>query len=236
MKKLIKKMVPGFLKPVVYSDFVLRIFRSGYRKKIRNKSTEEVFNYIYQNNVWGDRESVSGSGSNVEQTKEIVSLISGVLKNLDVKTFLDVPCGDFHWMQSVDMKNVQYIGGDIVETIVQENNRKFKNDKRRFEVLNLISDQLPQADLLLCRDCFVHLSTDKVLAALENIKKQKIKYLLTTTFPQTTVNKDILTGEWRPLNMELPPFNLKAAAVYNEGCTETEERNYADKSLLLVKL
>jgi hypothetical protein len=236
MKKLIKKMIPGLLKPLVYSEFVLKIFRSGYRKKIKNKSTEEVFNYIYQNNVWGDRESASGSGSNVEQTKEIVSLISDVLRNFQVKTFLDIPCGDFHWMKNVDLKNIQYIGGDIVESIVVKNNQKFKSATKRFAVIDLISDELPQADLLLCRDCFVHLSHDKVLAALANIKRQKIKYLLTTTFPATKFNKDILTGEWRPLNMELAPFNLKAEAVFNEGCTEKEERNYSDKSLLLVKL
>jgi hypothetical protein len=139
-------------------------------------------------------------------------------------------------MQKVDLSAVYYIGGDIVESIISQNNRKFKSENKKFEVLNIIVDRLPQCDLLLCRDCFVHLSNEKVEQALENIRKQKIKYLLTTSFPATKNNKDILTGEWRPVNLELPPFNLKPIASFNEGCTENEERVYSDKSLILIKL
>jgi hypothetical protein len=236
MKKLIKKITPDILKPLLYSDFFLRISRKKYRNTIKDKSPAEVFNYIYQNNVWGDHESISGSGSNMHQTKQLVALLSEVLKKVEVKRFLDLPCGDFNWMQKVDLTGINYTGGDIVESIVAENNKKFKSVGRNFEVLNIITDQLPPSDLLLCRDCFVHLSNEKVMEALANIKKQNIKYLLTTSFPATKQNKDILTGEWRPLNLELPPYNLKPIAIFNEGCTENEERDFSDKSLILVQI
>jgi len=236
MRKLIKRITPDYLKPLLYNDFFIRVSRRKYRKTIKDKSPEDVFNYIYQNNVWGDRESISGSGSNVHQTKELVSVVSGLIKNLEVKTILDLPCGDFNWMQKVDLDQIQYIGGDIVESIIVENNRKYRSANKRFEVLNVITDNLPECDLLLCRDCFVHLSNEKVTEAFENIKRQKIKYLLTTSFPATKHNKDILTGDWRPLNLELPPFNLKPLALFNEGCTEIEQRDYSDKSLFLIKL
>lgn len=236
MKKLLKRITPDYLKPLLYNEFFLKISRRKYRKTIKDKSPEEVFNYIYQNNVWGDKESISGSGSNVHQTRQLVALISDILKKMEIKTFLDLPCGDFNWMHKVDLSAINYVGGDIVESIVDENNRKFKSQRMKFQVLNIITDQLPEADLLLCRDCFVHLSNAKVMQALENIKKQKIKYLLTTSFPATKHNVDILTGEWRPLNLELPPFNLRPVALFNEGCTENEERDYSDKTLLLIKL
>ena len=176
MKKLIKKMTPEILKPLLYNEFMFKIFRRKYRNTIKDKSTEDVFNYIHTNNVWGDRESVSGSGSNSNQTQKVVSLISNILKKLEVKTFLDVPCGDFHWMQKVELGNISYIGGDIVENIIDENNKNYKSEKISFKVLNLISDELPECDLLLCRDCFVHLSNNNVLEAMKNIKKQNRSY------------------------------------------------------------
>jgi hypothetical protein len=236
MKKLIRRITPNYLKPLLYNDFFIRVSRRKYRKAIKDKSPEDVFNYIYQNNVWGDRESMSGTGSNMHQTKQLVSAISALITRLEVKTILDLPCGDFNWMQKVNLAHIQYIGGDIVEGVIMENNRKYKDANRRFEVLNVITDNLPECDLLLCRDCFVHLSNEKVVEALGNIKRQKIKYLLTTSFPATKHNKDILTGDWRPLNLELLPFNLIPLDLFNEGCTEIEERDYSDKSLLLIKL
>ena len=40
-----------------------------------------------------------------------------------------------------------------------------------------------------------------------------------------------MTGDWRPLNLERPPFNLPAPALLlNEGCTEGGD-TFADKSL-----
>lgn len=236
MKKLIRKITPNYLKPLLYNDFFIRVTRRKYRKIIKDKSPEDVFNYIYKNNVWGDRESISGSGSNLHQTRELVAIISDVIAKLEVNTVLDLPCGDFNWMQKVDFANIQYIGGDIVPGVVEENNKKYKSANKTFKVLNVIKDSLPECDLLLCRDCFVHLSNENVIEALENIKRQKIKYLLTTSFPATKHNKNILTGDWRPLNLELTPFSLKPFASFNEGCTEIEERDYSDKSLLLIKL
>ena len=35
-----------------------------------------------------------------------------------------------------------------------------------------------------------------------------IPYLLTTTFPGAAANEEIVTGDWRVLNLEAPPFGL----------------------------
>lgn len=40
-----------------------------------------------------------------------------------------------------------------------------------------------------------------------------------------------MTGDWRPLNLERPPFNFPPPAeLLAEGCTEAEGR-FLDKSL-----
>jgi len=88
---------------------------------------------------------------------------------------------------------------------------------------------LPQIDAVLCRDCLVHLSFTDAHAALANVARSGAKWLLTTSFSSIKRNDDIVTGQWRPLNLMLPPFNLpKPAKRIAENCTETE---FTDKLL-----
>jgi hypothetical protein len=42
---------------------------------------------------------------------------------------------------------------------------------------------LPKADLLMCRDCFIHLSDDMIALAIANILRSDIKYLLCAPMP-----------------------------------------------------
>ena len=95
---------------------------------------------------------------------------------------VDVPCGDFAWMQYL-RADVHYIGGDVIPELVEANDRRWGGPQRRFETIDLITGDLPEGDLLLCRDCLVHLSYDDALAALRNIGRSRCRWLLTTTFP-----------------------------------------------------
>lgn len=63
----------------------------------------------------------------------------------------------------------------------------------------------------------------------------KFKYLLVTSFIGIEENNDIITGEWRPLNMEINPFNLKPVQIINEKYLD-EKGKHSDKSLLLIEL
>jgi hypothetical protein len=129
-----------------------------------------------------------------------------------------------------------YIGVDIVSKLIEENNRKYASHNRQFLNFDITHDLLPKADLILCRDCFVHLSFADIHAAISNFKKSGSKYLLTTTFTNVTRNMDIKTGGWRPLNLEIEPFNLpKPILIINENCTEGNMA-YTDKSLALWEL
>ena len=73
--------------------------------------------------------------------------------------------------------------------------------------------------------------------AIDNICKSKSEYLLTTTFTERKNNSDIETGQWRVINLHIPPFNLpKPEKVIFEGCTEGDGTNYKDKALGLWKI
>ena len=114
--------------------------------------------------------------------------------------------------------------------------RANSDPRRRFAVHDLLADPLPPADLVLCRDLLVHLSFDEVHRLLARIADSGSRYLLTTTFTDRTSNMDIEHGNWRPLNLCLPPFDLPSPVeLLVEGCAE-EDGIYADKSLGLWRV
>lgn len=134
-------------------------------------------------------------------------------------------------MQNVDLSGIDYTGADIVSALIEKNKEQYGRDSVRFQKLDLITDPLPSMDLVLCRDCLVHLSYEDIFRALRNVCDSQSKYILTTTFTGRTDNHDIETGQWRTLNLELAPFHLpKPLKIIVEGCTERDGA-YADKSL-----
>ena len=77
----------------------------------------------------------------------------------------------------------------------------------------------------------MHLSFSDVARALASIKRGGVDYLLTTTFPGCDQNEEIVTGDWRLLNLERPPFNFPPPLrLINEGCAESHGA-FGDKSL-----
>lgn len=201
-------------------------------------NNKKKFTKYYLSNTFGSVESKSGEGSTMEQTAEIRKKLPGIFKEYNIKTFIDAPCGDFNWMQYVHMDLLgKYYGIDIVEDIIENNKVKYANEKIEFLSMDIINDPLPKGDLILCRDCLVHLTFKDSINAIRNIKRSKIKYLLTTTFVDRKLNYDLKGKDvWRTLNMQLPPFNFsKPLVIINERCTEGDN-NFRDKSLALFKL
>jgi SAM-dependent methyltransferase len=198
------------------------------KANLLNKKPKEVFNDIFQQNSWGDKESVSGPGSRLNRTDKIRQSLPQLLKKYDIHSILDIPCGDFNWMKLLEL-NIDYTGGDIVKELIYITQQKYSNDLRRFLILDLINDPLPEVDIILCRDCLVHFSHSDIIRALMNFKSSKSKYLLVTTFPQRTKNKNIITGEWRPINLNLPPFSFPLPLELLDDSYDSA--NYYDKSL-----
>ena len=206
------------------------------QQKLAGLSTDEVFDEIYKKNKWGDPDSASGKGSNLLQTATLRAELPVLLKRYGIQSILDLPCGDFFWMREIDLTGIQYIGADIVDSLTADNRHKYGSENRQFETLNLIEDQLPKVDLIFVRDCLVHLSEDKVFKALNNIKASGSTYLLTTDFPMTSENINIMTGQWRRINLLKQPFMLpEPADQIVENCTE-DSGGFSDKRMALWRI
>lgn len=206
----------------------------SYRQK--SKKIEQVFTDIYKSNTWGGKNSVSGTGSDAYQTRVIVKELPAVFSDLGISTMLDIPCGDFNWMENVNLSDIDYTGADIVNDLIENNVEQYGRDGVRFHKLNLIKDELPKVDLVFSRDCLVHFSFEDVYNALDNLCNSQSEYFLTTTFTGRTENYDIATGKWRTLNLEIAPFVLpQPLKIINEGCTEADG-TYTDKALGLWRI
>jgi SAM-dependent methyltransferase len=172
------------------------------------KPLDDIFTQIHRRNLWGNEESRSGVGSTHEFTEPLRRELPGLLRELSVRTLLDVGCGDFHWMNEVPLDGIDYIGAEIVDELVAELRQRYERPGRRFLCLDVSRDDLPRADLVLCRHCLIHLSNRNALRVLENIERSGARYLLATTFPSVKRNGNIVNGSWRPTNLERPPFGL----------------------------
>jgi hypothetical protein len=203
---------------------------------LRWRSAEQVFTAIHRRNTWQGDESASGPGSSLAATAALRQELPRLLREIHCTSLLDAPCGDLWWLKEMALPIASYCGADIVEEVVAANRDRHAAPGRTFLRLDLRRDALPRADLVLCRDCLVHFSFRDALAALANFRASGAAWLLTTTFPAHRCNREAVTGEWRPLNLELPPFHLpRPLALLNERCPEQGDL-YADKSLGLWRL
>jgi len=202
----------GRLKSIIKSSFPAGV--RGYRRlrqihhALRFRGMETVFSEIYRNNSWADSESVSGRGSTLAHTVIIRKVLPALLNELGAKSILDAPCGDFNWMQHVDLGAIEYLGADVVPELIRQNRLRYPG--REFLVLDITKDELPVTDVILCRDCFIHLSFGHTRAAIENFKRSGSTYLLATTHTSVRQNTDTESGGGHYINLQLAPFGFPA--------------------------
>ena len=150
----------------------------------------------------------SGPGSTLEHTESLRGALPGIFKKYEVRSFVDAPCGDWHWMKHLDLSSITYSGLDIVPELVEKNAERFGRENVAFKVADITSDPLPYADMLMCRDCLFHLKFWLRWAFLENFVTSGTPYLLTTVH-DNPVNRNVpQNGKFRWFNPRVAPFFL----------------------------
>jgi SAM-dependent methyltransferase len=195
--------------------------------------TEKIFTRIYTKSSWGDHESKSGAGSGIARTESLRPALTRLARDLEIRSLLDLPCGDFNWMRHTDLPGIDYTGVDIVGSMIERNQAMYIRPGRRFLQLDMLRDPLPRADLILCRDGFVHLSFADTARALRAMHDSGSQYLLATTFTGHPRNREISTGGWRPLNLALEPFCFPAPLCTLADCPQ--DGSFLGKALALYR-
>jgi hypothetical protein len=208
-----KKRAPGLY--ALVRDATPSLLRNSMSLRIYQRhlgiaeNREGIFTKIYQTDWWGSPESKSGTGSQLARTETFRRELKAWLQENHVTSMLDAPCGDYNWIQHLEFHpGFRYIGGDIVRELIESNRRRFPGVS--FDQLDIVSDPLPVADAWLCRDALIHFPNASARAVLERFAASDIRYLLATTFPSVTENRDIAFGQYRPVNLRLHPFDMPA--------------------------
>jgi hypothetical protein len=174
---------------------------------------QKVFEFIWKSNYWGHDETRSGEGSSLEYTSGLRATLPSLFNRYRVESLLDAPCGDFNWMKEVVIPSgIKYIGADIVENMVSNLNTQYASGNVEFIVIDITSDKLPYADLMMCRDVLLHLTYQDTLRFLENFLDSQIPLLLTSTHDKSSnfKNKDIKVGHSRFVDLFSAPYSFPA--------------------------
>ncbi len=181
----------------------------AHRLRFMMVSRQKTFSGIYDSQAWGSVESGSGTGSELRATENIRAKLPEIVSRLAIRSLLDAPCGDWNWMQHIHLPVAQYYGIDIVPGVIESNRRRFPRRGVDFQVRDLTTDPLPKVQMIMCRDCWVHLAFADIAAVLENFKRTGAEYLLVNNHPQAESNRDQFTGvAWRLLDLTRAPFNF----------------------------
>ena len=181
------------------------------------RESSAVFTEIYAKRLWKGGKSDSGPGSELAYTENLRFYLPVLFERFGIRTIVDAACGDFNWMRFVPLiREMSYVGIDIVPRIIAQNQRRYADDRRKFAVGNIVTDPLPTADMLICRDCPFHLSNRDIILLLQNFVASNSAYLLTSTHVNngSFVNTDINTGHFRLLDLFSEPFCLPRNVHY----------------------
>lgn len=167
---------------------------------------------------WPDQapDTVCGWGSSEPHTQLVRKELVNILSSYEVTTMNDAGCGDLAWMSTLDLSGVDYVGYDVHE---RETWPELREKGYRLEVRDIKADDLRPADLLICRDVFIHLPNDMILSALEQFRKC-CRLLLTTSYiSDPTLERGAFSNYERidapslmhaKLDLTLEPFGLGA--------------------------
>ncbi len=191
--------------------FALWRFRDAARDRVMGTAHRRaVFSTIYAENAWGDSESVSGGGSTKSATRAARQELPRLFEALGVRSLLDAPCGDFSWMSDVVSSLAFYIGIDIVPELIERNRRGHETDRVQFFCADISADPLPSADMILCRDCLIHLPSRLIHRSLRNFVDTNARFLALTSDLAARSYHDIPVGSFRSIDLRRPPFSFPA--------------------------
>ena len=186
----------------------------------KEKVRKNVFRHIYLSNHWQNyfkldlQKSRSGPGSNLNYTSDMSIELEKFFAEKNIKTILDIGCGDFIWMNLLLNKYYnydKYLGLDIVDELIKNNNLKYSNDKISFKTFDLVKDEIPKGfDIILIRDVFIHLKNEQIVNFLNLLKNLDIKFFGVTSTPSLKKNNELkAVGRFRDINIEIEPFYLQ---------------------------
>jgi SAM-dependent methyltransferase len=192
---------------------------------------EHKFTEVYNTCEWGNNRheeyrGSSGEGSDIDYNiSTYVPFLQKFITDHDVRTVVDVGCGDFRCGPYIydSIENVKYTGIDVYKNVIDYHRKTYHNNPKYTFVHMDVSqnmNNLPAADLCILKDVLQHWPTDQIYTFLDILMSTKqYKYILITNCShQKYDNENIVVGHWRPLSYEMLPlkkYPIKLIYTYN---------------------
>lgn len=196
----------------------------------------------------GIRESASGPGSYKNNTKEVSSFILQIVKKYNIKSILDLGCGDWNWFSSLikqirkkeGFKDFNYIGWDSHPILINELNDKYGDEYTLFQLKDIVTEEYPKVDLIICRDVLFHMKPIIINNVLDKIYSTNSKYFITTTYDinknyedkNIKNNNNITNWYFHPINLDIYPYELSKHKLEYIDEINCKHENYNRFSVL----
>lgn len=217
VKTTVKQLIPPWLRRLRTKWIISR-----QRRVNQNRPIKDVFDEIYRQNQWGGTEGElwSGPGSVGSAASVYAETIRNFIQKNGITRVLDLGCGDFFIGRLLQIDGVHYTGVDIAKSVIERNQRAFSTSNTTFLARDILTDDLPDADLCLVRQVIQHLSNDQIMTVLQNIVFSK-KYrfvIITEHYPAPSVKAvpnldkphgpDTRIADNSAVYLDQPPFNV----------------------------
>lgn len=182
------------------------------------RNYEQILTNIYEKNIW-DRGS--GLGSSYNYNKQYIIFLENFIKQNNIKNIIDLGCGDWQFSQHIDWSNVNYVGLDLVDSLIKKNNEDYKQNNIKFykadihQIEGIFQYLGRENQLILIKDVLQHWTDKEIINWLDKLLKLDFKFALITSgwkhyrqpeknnFPRDINNK----YSYAPLDFNKKPFN-----------------------------
>jgi len=177
--------------------------------RVGSRNHKALFTKFYSEKIWGGN---SGRSSSKEYTQDYRRFLEDFIREHDIKSVVDLGCGDWQFSKLIDWHGTEYTGFDCVESIIDENKKSFACENTCFVKGDITKAELPPADLGLIKDVLQNWSNGTILDFLHKLRRYK--YVLFVN-GYNKKNRDCSDGDTRNLDFKAPPFNLDVEEVFS---------------------
>ncbi len=186
----------------------------------------DIFSRIYREHQWGwpsaprkNDQFYSGGGTEIENDRNgaYIKLLQEYVDKPDVKTVVEVGCGDWEVSNRIDWSSIEaYSGFDVALDVVRYNNEHYESRKVKFYCRDLIGemnevgvmqDGIITADLLIVKDVFQHLPSSYCAEFVKSIPNRFRYNLITNDYGGNT---EIALGGYSGNDFTAKPFFMKS--------------------------
>lgn len=179
---------------------------------INSNKNEKIFSKIYKNSLWNNNNPsipLSGPGSSLENTREVITLLEEFIYKHNCTSILDLGCGDLTWISKTKFfldNKIQYNGIDVVSNLINSHKTNYPNKTFLCKDITKFSE-FNKASIVILRDVIFHLEIAEILNIFNNIKN-KFDFICITSCRNTENNDKFNRWKFSERNIHLKPFNI----------------------------